>query len=83
VGVSWSGTGNVVAATEGTQPFQYAVTSGALPAGLTLDASSGAISGTPAAAAKGYYPITVTATDSAAIPLTGAVTFTLAVDGGL
>jgi len=79
-GAVWSATGNLVAATQGTAPYQYAVSAGSLPAGLTLDAASGAISGTPAAASTGSYLLTVTATDSAASPLTGSVTFTLTVN---
>jgi uncharacterized protein (TIGR03437 family) len=79
-GVLRSGSGDLVTASEGTPSYRYAVTSGSLPAGLTLDPTSGAISGTPAAAAKGSYVLTVTATDSAASPLTGSVTFTLTVD---
>jgi hypothetical protein len=82
VGVPWLGSGSLVTATEGTGPYQYAVTGGSLPAGLTLDATSGAITGTPAAAAAGSYTVTVTATDSAATPLTGSATFTLPVAAG-
>jgi uncharacterized repeat protein (TIGR03803 family) len=33
--------------TGGTQPYKWSITGGALPAGLTLDANSGVISGTP------------------------------------
>ena len=80
VGTAWSAKGNVVTATGGTGPYQYAVTGGSLPGGLTLDASTGAISGTPAANAAGTFVVTVTATDSATIPLTGSVTFSLKVD---
>jgi len=39
----------------------YAVTSGSLPGGLSLNASSGVITGTPSAA--GVFPFTVTATN--------------------
>ncbi|QGM46128.1 Ig domain-containing protein [Methylocystis heyeri] len=47
----------------GTTPYTYAVMSGTLPAGLTLDASSGNLSGTPTA--TGTFQFTVTASDSA------------------
>ena len=47
VGTAWANTNNVVAATEGTSPYRYAVTSGLLPAGLSLNALTGAIAGTP------------------------------------
>jgi uncharacterized protein (TIGR03437 family) len=83
VGVAWASSNNVVAATEGTSPYRYQVTSGLLPSGLTLDASSGAISGMPAANTNGTYIVTVTATDSATIPVTGTVTFTLSIGAGL
>jgi hypothetical protein len=82
-GSAWSAKGNTVTATGGTGPYQYAITGGSLPSGLTLDASTGAISGTPTADAKGVSVVTVSATDSATIPLTGAVTFAIAVDGGV
>jgi len=46
----------------GVAPYTYAVTAGALPAGLTLSSSTGALSGTPTAA--GSFNFSVTATDS-------------------
>jgi uncharacterized protein (TIGR03437 family) len=82
VGVPWSGPGSLVTATEGTVPYKYAVSRGSLPAGLTLDPTNGAISGTPAADAAGSYTVTVTASDSAAIPLTGSAAFTLTIAAG-
>lgn len=45
----------------GTAPYSYAVTSGAVPAGVTLS-PTGVLSGTPSA--TGAYAFTVTATDS-------------------
>jgi len=78
VGTVWSAKGSAVTATGGSGPYQYAVTSGSLPSGLTLDASTEAIAGTPAVA--GTFAITVTATDSAAIPLTGSATFVLTIE---
>lgn len=46
---------------EGTAPYTFAVTSGSLPPGLTLDADTGVIGGTPTAA--GAYTLTVTVKD--------------------
>jgi uncharacterized protein YhjY with autotransporter beta-barrel domain len=51
--------------TGGSPPFTFAVTAGALPAGMTLS-SSGLISGTPTGA--GAYSVTITATDSSTGP---------------
>jgi hypothetical protein len=44
----------------GTMPYTWAVTSGSLPAGLSLDASSGEISGSPTSAASFTFAVTVT-----------------------
>jgi hypothetical protein len=51
-----------------------------LPAGLTIDAASGAISGTIAAGAAGTYRVTVSASDGS---LTGSSAFTWTVTGGV
>ena len=83
VGVLWPTSGNSVVASEGTAAYRYALTSGLLPAGLSLNPTSGAITGIPAANTAGTYTVTVTATDSANVPVTGTATFTLTVAGGL
>jgi uncharacterized protein YhjY with autotransporter beta-barrel domain len=49
-------------ASGGTAPYTYAVTAGALPGGLTLNASTGAITGTPSAV--GTFNFAIVATDS-------------------
>ena len=60
----------------GTAPYRWAVTSGALPAGLTLAASTGLISGTPTTA--GPAAITVEVTDAASATGTATLTLTVA-----
>lgn len=67
-----------ITATGGNGTYSFAVTSGALPVGLTLD-SSGALSGTPTAA--GAFSFTITATDTTAAPgpYSGAQSYTLTV----
>jgi len=52
----------------------FAVTSGTLPAGLSLNASTGVISGTPSAA-YATATVTITATDSAGTTGTQVITF--------
>jgi hypothetical protein len=85
VGVPWSSSNNAVVAAQGTPGYLYALSSGTLPAGLTLTNSNntGVISGTPAANTGGSYIVTVTATDSAGVPVTGSVTFTIVVAADL
>lgn len=60
LGVAYSAT---LAATGGQSPYTFAVTTGSLPTGLTLNSTTGVISGTPSAA--GTFNFTVTVTDSA------------------
>ncbi|WP_161490891.1 MULTISPECIES: IPT/TIG domain-containing protein [unclassified Ensifer] len=69
--------GVTVAASGGTGPYSYAVTSGSLPPGLTLNASTGAMSGTPTTA--GSYSFTITATDSVSPANTGSASYLIAV----
>lgn len=52
----------------GTAPYTFALSAGTLPSGLTLDANTGVISGTPAAGSAGEYNITVDITDAAGCP---------------
>ncbi len=59
VGVAYNAT---VSATGGTPGYSWSIVSGSLPAGMTMAASSGQISGTPSAAAA--YSFTLQVTDS-------------------
>src|SRR5690606_6634183 len=61
-------TGSVAKLSGGTGAVTYAVSNVALPAGLTLNPSTGEISGTPSV--SGAYSFTISATDSATPPAT-------------
>jgi len=64
-----------IAAANGTAPYSYAVTAGALPAGLTLN-SGGQLSGTPTA--NGTFNFTITATDAYGATGTASYSITIA-----
>ncbi len=67
-----------ITATGGTAPYTFAVTTGALPNGLSL-ASGGALTGTPALISAGTYNFTVTATDNTGC--TGTRAYTVIISG--
>src|SRR5260370_34464585 len=75
VGVSYL---QMLAATGGTGTFSWQLTSGTLPGGLTLNASTGAITGTPTAAVVATA-LTFKATDTAASPQSGSANLTLTI----
>ena len=72
-GVAYSQT---LTASGGAAPYTWAVTTGALPAGLTLS-SAGVLSGTPTA--SGTYSFSITATDSSSPALTATSPYTLTI----
>jgi hypothetical protein len=74
VGVAYK---SAVTESGGVAPFTYAVTSGSLPAGLSLNSSTGAVTGTPTAA--GVSNFTVTITDSNNPPMTFACPLSITV----
>jgi hypothetical protein len=78
VGSPYSAT---LAAAGGQSPYQWSLTAGALPAGLALDAATGALSGTPTANANAA--LTFQVTDSVRPPAAGSADFSLLVSGAL
>jgi hypothetical protein len=74
-GVSYSAT---LAASGGTTPYTWTLTSGALPAGISLNASTGEISGTPTAVANGTaLTFKVTDSESPAVSTTATLSLTV------
>ena len=69
-----------LAATGGTSPYSWSIASGTLPAGLSLAASTGVISGTPTG--SGTSNFTVQATDTNSLTGTAALSITIAASSG-
>lgn len=61
----------------GTTPYTWAISVGALPAGLTLSAASGVISGTPTAAGSSSFTVQLTDAGTPAQSRTRALTLTI------
>jgi trimeric autotransporter adhesin len=76
-GAVGSAYGQILVAGGGTPPFNFTISSGALPAGLTIGATTGSIAGVPTAAGPSTF--TVKVTDSSATPLTGSANFTITI----
>ncbi len=80
VGSVYDSPGLQFAATGGVAPYTWSVASGtSLPAGLTLDPTTGLLSGTPITA--GSYSFGITVTDNEIPPVSVTVNFTLVVNG--
>ena len=81
VGVAYNQT---LAATGGTTPYTWSLQSGSLPAGLSLVAGTGAITGTPTAAGTSNFTakvtdnVSATATQALSIVINAAVSITTA-----
>ena len=69
----------ILSASGGTAPFTWSVSTGSLPAGLSLNATTGEITGTPTSSTTTPPSLTfaITVTDSSATPLTAQKQFTL------
>ena len=67
-----------VTASGGTSPYQFSATG--LPAGISINATSGQVSGTPTAG--GTFNVTVNVTDSSNPVKSGSTQFTFTISGG-
>lgn len=68
----------IAPATGGTAPYSYAVTAGALPAGVSLSAS-GTLSGTPSAFGTSNFTVTATDSSTGSGPYTATQSYTLSI----
>ncbi|SDA92623.1 putative Ig domain-containing protein [Mesorhizobium qingshengii] len=77
VGLAYSGA--TMTGSGGTGPYTFTISAGSLPAGLTLNGTTGALSGTPTAG--GTVNFTVQATDSSTAPgpFSGTRAYTLTI----
>ncbi|HEV2133117.1 MAG TPA: choice-of-anchor tandem repeat GloVer-containing protein [Terracidiphilus sp.] len=74
VGVAYS---QSLAASGGVSPYAWSISSGRLPAGLSLGATNGVISGTPTAAATFNFTIDVKDSESTPQSVTAGLTITI------
>jgi hypothetical protein len=77
VGVPYSTT---LIATDGTLPYKWSITSGSLPAGVTLAPATGTIAGTPTT--SGTFTFTIHVTDSASPATTDSANFSITIAAG-
>jgi large repetitive protein len=75
-GVAGSSYSQTLMASNGTPPYVFAISVGALPPGLSLNSSTGAITGVPTTA--GSYTFAAQVTDSAGINATQSFTISIA-----
>jgi hypothetical protein len=66
-----------LAASSGTAPYSWSISAGALPAGLSLNATTGVISGPPTAAGTANFTVMVTDSSSPAGTATRALSITV------
>jgi fibronectin type 3 domain-containing protein len=64
-------------ATDGTVPYKWSITSGSLPAGVTLAAATGTIAGTPTT--SGTHSFAIHVTDSASPATTDSANFSITI----
>src|SRR5262249_38893843 len=81
-GTVGSGYTATLAASGGTPPYTWAITNGTLPAGLTLNANSGVISGSPTTTGTSNFTVRVTAgaqsvTKALSVTINAATTTTM------
>jgi hypothetical protein len=62
-----------LSATDGVAPYAWSLASGALPTGLSLDAATGVISGTPTSTGSRSFVIRVTGADGADATVAGTI----------
>ena len=68
--------------TGGISPYTFSLVNGTLPSGLSLNSTSGVISGIPAKGTAGTYSFTIRVTDSSSPSLSAEQTYTLVVEKG-
>ena len=66
----------------GAAPYNWSIVNGSLPSGLTLDTTTGAISGIPARGTTGTSSFTISLTDGSATPLATQRSFAINVEKG-
>jgi hypothetical protein len=66
----------------GTAPYTWSIVSGTLPAGLTLEATTGTITGTPIQGTAGISSFNIMVSDSSSPPASAQQSFSITVEKG-
>jgi len=84
--LSWAKEGSdydeIIEVSGGTSPYTWIVSSGTLPSGLTLESSTGVISGTPEHGTAGTHSFNIRVTDSSSPQFSGQQTFSIVIREG-
>ncbi len=72
---------STVKASGGVTPYTWKITSGSLPVGLSLNSTSGNISGTPTTTGMSSFAIQVTDSESPAVSVSANLSITIATEG--
>jgi hypothetical protein len=75
VGTAYSTT---LAASGGVAPYTWSVTSGALPAGLSINSTTGVISGTPTATGSSTFTVTVADSETPQVTASSSLSISIA-----
>ena len=66
-----------LSATGGTPPYSWSIASGSLPAGLTINPTTGTVSGTPTTAATSAFTVAVTDSSTPPVSVVGPLSITI------
>ena len=71
-----------LSANGGTPPYTWNLTAGSIPSGVSIDPTSGFLSGTPGRGTAGSFTFTISVTDNSSPALSSQMSYTMYIDRG-